>query len=74
MNMITSVNITRTLDRLDSMNEKIRSRGLDLPIVDVVDGGEDGDEAGDDDVRLRSPKARSRSRSSMSGGGRARSS
>jgi hypothetical protein len=35
------------------MNNKINSRGLYLPIVDIVDGGGDAD--GDDDgVRLRS--------------------
>jgi hypothetical protein len=68
MNTITGVSLARTPDRLDSMNEDIRSRGLYLPIVVVVAGGGDAD--GDDDVRLRSSKTRS----SMSGGGRAQSS
>ena len=48
-----SVSIARTLNRLNNMNNKINSRGLYLPIVDIVDGGGDAD--GDDDgVRLRS--------------------
>jgi hypothetical protein len=36
MNTITGVSLARTTDRLDSMNEDIRSRGLYLSIVVVV--------------------------------------
>jgi hypothetical protein len=67
MNIITGVSIARTPHRLNSTNDDIRTQGIYLLNVDVVAGGEDadGDEAGDDGVR---------SRSSMSGRGRARSS
>jgi hypothetical protein len=56
---------------LDSMNDKIRSRGLYLPIVAVVVGDADG---GDDRTRstLKSLMLKSSSKSSMRGGGRAR--
>jgi len=49
------------------MNEDIRTREIYLSIVDVIagDGDIEGDEAGDDGTR---------SKSSMRGGGRARSS
>jgi len=65
--MITGVSIARTPNRLDSMDQDIRTRGIYLPIGDVIAGGGDveGDEAGDDGTR---------SKSSMRGGGRARSS
>jgi hypothetical protein len=53
------VNIARTLNRLDTMNGKIRLREWYLTIVDVVDGGGHAD--GVDDG--------AKSRSSMSGGG-----
>jgi hypothetical protein len=59
INMIIIVSITRTLNRLDIMNDKIRSREWYLTIVDVVDGGGNAD--GVDD--------RAKSRSSMSSGG-----
>ena len=59
INTIMSVSISRTLDRLDSMNDKIRSRWLYLPIVNIFDSGGDAD--GDDDG--------SRWRSSISNGG-----
>jgi hypothetical protein len=67
MNMITSGSIAHTPHRLNSTNNDIRSQGIYLLNVDVIVGGEDadGDKAGDDGARLRS---------SMSGGGRARSS
>ena len=67
MNMITDVIIDHTPYRLNNTNDDIRSQEIYLLNIDVVAGGEDadGDEAGDDGVR---------SRSSMSGGGRARSS
>ena len=67
MNMITGVSIARTTHRLNSTNDDIRSQEIYLLNVDVVAGGKDadGDEAADDDAR---------SRSSMSGGGRAQSS
>ena len=67
MNMITGVSIARSPHILNSTNDGIRSQGIYLLNVDVVAGGKDadGDEAGDDGVRLRS---------SMSGGGRAQSS
>jgi hypothetical protein len=56
---------------LDSMNDKIRSRGLYLPTVDVFVGDADG---GDDGTRLTSKSLilKSSSKSSMRGGGRAR--
>jgi hypothetical protein len=63
INMITGVSIAHTSHRLNSTNDDIRSQGIYLLNVDVVAGGEDAD--GDDG---------SRSRSSMNGGGRARSS
>jgi hypothetical protein len=53
------MSIARILNRLDNMNDKIKSRGLYLSIVDVVDC--DGDANGDDDG--------ARPRSSMSSGG-----
>jgi hypothetical protein len=59
INMIIIVSITRTLNRLDIMNDKIRSREWYLTIVDVVDGGGNAD--GVDDG--------AKSRSSMSSGG-----
>jgi hypothetical protein len=67
MNMITGVSIARTPHRLNSTNDDIRSQGIYLLNVDAVASGEDadGDIAGDDGTR---------SRSSMSGGGRTRSS
>ena len=66
-NMKTGVSIAaRTPDSFDSMNEEIRSRGLYLAFVDVVDDGTM--------LMLRFPKARRRSLSSMSDGGRLRSS
>jgi hypothetical protein len=67
MNMITGVSIAHTPHRLNSTKDDIRSQGIYLLNVDVVAGGEDadGDIAGDDGTR---------SRSSMSGGGRAQSS
>ena len=65
--MTTGVSIARTPNRLNSMNEDIRTREIYLSIVDVIagDGDIEGDEAGDDGTR---------SMSSLSGGGRARSS
>jgi hypothetical protein len=53
------------------MNDKIRSRGLYLPTVDVFVGDADG---GDDGTRLTSKSLilKSSSKSSMRGGGRAR--
>ena len=72
INMTTGVSIARTPNRLNSMNEDIRTRGLYLPTVAVVVGDADG---GD---RTRSTSKslmlKSSSKSSMRGGGRARSS
>jgi hypothetical protein len=59
INMIMIVSIARMLNRLDIMNDKIRSREWYLTIVDGVDG--DGDADGVDDG--------AKSRSLMSGGG-----
>jgi hypothetical protein len=65
--MTTSVSIACTPHRLNSTNDDIRTQGIYLLNIDVVAGGENayGDKASDDGARLRS---------SMSGGGRARSS
>jgi hypothetical protein len=59
INMIIIISITRTLNRLDIMNDKIRSREWYLTIVDVVDGGGNVDGV-NDGAKLRS---------SMSSGG-----
>ena len=71
--MTTGVSIARTPNRLNSMNEDIRTRGLYLPTVAVVVGDADG---GDDGTRSTSKSLmlKSSSKSSMRGGGRARSS
>ena len=62
--MTTGASIARTPNRLNLMNEDIRTREIYLSIVDVIagDGDIEGDEAGDDGTRSMS----------MSGGGRAR--
>jgi hypothetical protein len=52
---------------LDSMNDKIRSRGLYLPTVAVVVGDDDGTRSTSKSLMLKSS-----SKSSMRGGGRAR--
>ena len=61
--MTTGVSIARTPNRLNSMNEDIMTQGLYLPTVAVV--------VGDDGTRST---LKSSSKSSMRGGGRARSS
>jgi hypothetical protein len=54
---------------LNSINNKIRSRGLYLPTVAIVVGDVDG---GDDGTKSTSSMLKSLSKSSMRGGGRAR--
>jgi hypothetical protein len=59
--------LVRQIGILDSMNDKIRSRGLYLLVVGDADGGDGGTRSTSKSLMLKSS-----SKSSMRGGGRAR--